>query len=230
MLMFWIPITAALYYCACAKYDLERFKNLMKNLLTKTTLFITLCIVSFCIAACTGTTSIQKSSVENTGISSSNESKLETKINNFPPAPVAVSTADIKALDESTFKIEDKKGKILLLNLWATWCGPCRAEMPELVAMQEKYKDQNFEIIGLNTDDETPEEIKMFVETMKLNYTIAWTDDKLMSELLKLSKFNGIPQTFVIDREGHLRGVFVGGGPKVVNQLKELVDKTVNES
>ncbi len=102
--------------------------------------------------------------------------------------------------------------------------------MPELIAMQEKYKDQNFEIIGLNTDDETPEEVKAFVETMKLNYTIAWTDDKLMSEFLKLSKFNGIPQTFVIDREGHLRGVFVGGGPKVINQLKELVEKTVNES
>ncbi|MEJ7860627.1 MAG: TlpA disulfide reductase family protein [Pyrinomonadaceae bacterium] len=203
----------------------------MKNLLTKTIWFILLFVVSFNLNGCTNSASTQKSSVENTGSPSSNESKTETKINNFPPAPVAVTTADIRALDESTFKIEDKKGKILLLNLWATWCGPCRAEMPELVAMQEKYKDQNFEIIGLNSDDESPEEIKAFVETMKLNYTIAWSDPKLIGELFKLSKANSaIPQTFLIDREGHLRGVFVGGGAKVVNQLKELVDKTVNES
>ena len=203
----------------------------MKNLLTKITLFIFLLTASFALNACTNSASTQKSSTENTGASSSGESKAEAKINNFPPAPVAVTTAEIRALDESTFKIEDKKGKILLLNLWATWCGPCRAEMPELVAMQEKYKDQNFEIIGLNTDDESPEDVKAFVEKMKLNYTIAWTDTKLIVELFKLSKANSaIPQTFVIDREGHLRGVFVGGGPKVVNQLKELVEKTVNES
>jgi len=202
----------------------------MKNLLAKTALFIFLVTVSFALNACTNSANTQTYSTENTGASSSNESKSETKINNFPPAPVAVTTADIRSLDESTFRIEDKKGKILLLNLWATWCGPCRAEMPELVAMQEKYKDQNFEIVGLNSDDETPEAVKAFVERMQLNYTIAWTDEKLMGELLKLSKFNGIPQTFVIDREGHLRGVFVGGGPKVINQLKDLVEKTINES
>lgn len=203
----------------------------MKNLLTKTTLLIFLLSASFLLNACTNSASKQKSSVENPDAASSNTGKTGAKINNFPPAPVAVTTADIRALDESTFKIEDKKGKILLLNLWATWCGPCRAEMPELVAMQEKYKDQNFEIIGLNTDDETPEQINPFVERMKLNYTIGWADPKLIGELFKLSKANSaIPQTFVIDREGHLRGVFVGGGPKVVNQLKDLVEKTVNES
>jgi thiol-disulfide isomerase/thioredoxin len=204
----------------------------MKNLLTKTVLFIFLLTISFILNACTNSASTQKSSVENTGAtSSSNTSETSAKTNNFPPVPVAVTTADIRALDESTFKIEDKKGKILLLNLWATWCGPCRAEMPELVALQEKYKDQNFEIIGLNSDDETPEEIKAFVERMKLNYTIAWSDPKLIGELFRLSKANSaIPQSFLIDREGRLRGVFVGGGAKVVNQLKELVEKTVNES
>ncbi len=144
-------------------------------------------------------------------------------------APAAVSQADIKNIDGSTFKIEDKKGKVMLLNLWATWCGPCRAEMPELVELQEKFRDKDFEIIGLNTDDESVEQIKEFADDMKLNYTLAYADRKLMDELLKISKFNGIPQSYLIDRDGKLRGVFTGGGAKVVNQLKETVAKVVNE-
>ena len=151
------------------------------------------------------------------------------KTGDFPLAPVAVSQAEIKTIDGGTFKIEDKKGKVVLLNLWATWCGPCRAEMPELIELQDKYRDKNFEIIGLNSDDETTEQIKDFAEKMKLNYTIAWADPKLMNELLKISKFNGIPQSYMIDRDGKLRGVFTGGGPKVIGQLKETADKVINE-
>ncbi len=64
---------------------------------------------------------------------------------------------------------------------------------------------------------------------MKLNYTLAYADSKLMNELLKISKFNGIPQSYMIDREGKLRGVFTGGGAKVINQLKETAEKVINE-
>ena len=77
----------------------------------------------------------------------------------YPPIPSAVAESELKGLDGTTFKVKEKKGKVVLLNMWATWCGPCRAEMPALVRMQDAHRDQEFEVIGLNTDDESVDEI-----------------------------------------------------------------------
>ncbi len=201
----------------------------MKNIFKNAVLFIGLSIALSSFLACTKTATTEKQQVDTTAPSASEKNASEAKNNDFPPAPAAVSQAEIKTLDGGTFKIEDKKGKVVLLNLWATWCGPCRAEMPELIELQDKYRDKDFEIVGLDSDDESAEEIKDFADKMKLNYTIAWADSKLMNELLKISKFSGIPQSYLIDREGKLRGVFTGGGPKVLGQLKETTEKVVNE-
>ncbi|MEZ5425790.1 MAG: TlpA disulfide reductase family protein [Pyrinomonadaceae bacterium] len=139
-------------------------------------------------------------------------------------------TAELKGLDGSTFKLEDKKGKVLLVNLWATWCGPCRAEMPELIALQDKYRDQGFEVIGLDTDEnETPEQIKEFVEDMKLNYTIGMTDQKFFNEFVKLTRQPAIPQSMIINREGKMTGLFTGSGEQLLEKLKKTVEKTVTE-
>lgn len=178
------------------------------------------------LTACTGSESAgnqpANSKVE------SNETVTEPN-SKYPAIPVAVAQNEIKKIDDSTFKLEDKKGSVMLLNLWATWCGPCRGEMPHLVEMEEKYRDKKFEVIGLNTDDESVEDINKFAAEMKLNYTLAYADQTLYRELLSISKFNGIPQSFLIDREGRLRGVFLGGGPKVIGTMKETVEKVVNE-
>lgn len=136
---------------------------------------------------------------------------------------------DIKALDGTTYRVEDRKGQVVLLNLWATWCGPCRAEMPELVELQNKYNDKNFKILGLNTDDESPEAVKAFAAKMKLNYEIGWIDQKMSRELFRFAQFSAIPQSFLIDREGRIRGVFVGGGADVIGKVKTTVEKVVNE-
>lgn len=201
----------------------------MKNIFRNAVLLIGLSIALSSFLACSKMATTEKEQVDKTAPSTSEKGASEAKNNNFPPAPVAVSQAEIKNIDGSTFKVEDKKGKVILLNLWATWCGPCRAEMPELVALQDKFRDKDFEIIGLNISEESVEQIKDFADDMKLNYTLAWSDEKLRNELLKISKFDGIPQSYLIDREGKLRGVFTGGGPKVVNQLKETSEKVINE-
>ena len=153
----------------------------------------------------------------------------EKKKTDYPPIATAVAEADIKQLDGTIFKVADKKGKVILLNMWATWCGPCRAEMPALVRMQDAHRDANFEVIGLNTDDETVDQIDEFVSDMKLNYTQAWADTKLQAALLNISKFGGIPQSFLIDRDGNLRGVFRGGGKAEVAKMEELVAMLVTE-
>jgi len=204
----------------------------MKQFLQNIGLFLFAAIIFSGLTGCGTTTNSQKLDVagNNSQTSNANSTTEKTsKSSEYPPAPTAVLQADIKRLDNSVFKVNDLKGKVVLLNLWATWCGPCRAEMPELVALESELKDKGFKIIGLNVDDETEAQIKPFVEEMKLNYEIAWADENLYRELLKVSKFNGIPQSFLIDREGHLRGIFTGGSRKVQVQLRENIEKVVAE-
>lgn len=148
----------------------------------------------------------------------------------YPLLPAAVLSAEVKNLDGTTFTIADKKGKVLLLNMWATWCAPCRKEMPTLVRLQDTYRDKGFEVIGLNTEEtDTREKVEKFAAEMKLNYTLVWADLQLQNELVKISQFGGIPQSFLVDRDGRLRGIFKGGGDRELAKLEEFIDRVVNE-
>ena len=184
------------------------------------------------LAGCGSTASSQKGPIDEPAApaNAANNSANASKGSGYPKIASAVATAEIKNLDGSLFTINDKQGKILLLNLWATWCGPCRSEIPALVRMQEKHGAQGFEVIGLNTDDEDVQLINDFGAELKINYPIAYADTKLQSSLLKISKFPGIPQSFLLDREGRLRGVFRGANPADIAKMEEVVAKVVNES
>ena len=203
----------------------------MKRIFTNLALFVLLAVVFSSFGGCSKSTTSQKAS--NDAQQGQSEApatdETEKKRADYPPIATAVAQSDIKNLDGSTFKVADKKGKVLLLNMWATWCGPCRSEMPTLVRMQDAHRDQGFEVIGLNTDDETVEAINKFASDMKLNYPLVWADTGLQSALLKISKFNGIPQSFIVDRDGNLRGVFRGANPADVKKMEQLVDMVVSE-
>jgi thiol-disulfide isomerase/thioredoxin len=195
----------------------------MKVFLKNIALFIILAFAFSALTSCTGSNANTASVNENTG-----EKEKEKVV--YPPAPSAVMQADIKTVDGKTFKLQDKKGKVILINLWATWCGPCVQEMPHLVEMQEKYRDKGFEIIGLDSDpSETKEQIEAFAAKQKLNYQLGWADDKIKNEYLKLTKLDAIPQSMLINREGQLTGVFTGGSQKVIREMKETVEKFVNQ-
>ena len=204
----------------------------MRNLSKITVLFIFAAVI---FTACGHTASKTNDTAEATNTApTAADAPAETtkpaeKSDKFPPLPAAVAQTDIKQLDGTTFKMNDKKGKVVLLNMWATWCGPCRGEMPTFVELQNKYRDKNFEVVGIDVDDESIADITDFKAQMKLNYTLGWADENVQKELLNVSKFTGIPQSFLVDRNGNLRGVFVGGGPKVLSQLVESVDQAVNE-
>lgn len=205
----------------------------MKNLFTNAFLFLIFTVVFSVLTSCSSSVNSSDRAEDEgvTPVNSETTDNTQAKKDNteYPPIPVALAMKEIKKIDDSTFKLDDKKGNVVLLNLWATWCGPCRSEMPHLVKMEDDFKNKNFEIIGLNTDDESVEDINKFAEQMKLNYQMAYADGEMMKEFLNISKFQGIPQSFLIDRQGRLRGVFLGGGPKVVNTMKETVEKIVNE-
>ena len=205
----------------------------MRSIFKTLSLFVILAAAVSSLTNCSDSTS--SSPVPNSitspqaGANTAAKTDPEKKKSDYPPIATAVAEADIKNLDGTTWKVADKKGKVLLLNMWATWCGPCRAEMPTLVKLQEDHRDKGLEVIGLNTDDETVDDINKFAASMKLNYTLVWADTELQAALLKISKFGGIPQSFIIDRNGDLRGVFKGANPADVKKMAELVEMIVNE-
>jgi thiol-disulfide isomerase/thioredoxin len=194
----------------------------MKFLIKNLALFIFLAVALSAFTACRGGSG--GSTGDNTVANGA------TKKSEYPAMPAALMQAEYKGTEGEKFKLEDYKGKVVLVNLWATWCGPCRNEMPHLVEMQNTYRDKGFEILGLDVDEnETPEMVKEFAEKMKLNYTLGWIERKDYDEFLRISKFQGIPQSFLISREGQLLGVFTGGGPSTITKLKDFAEKAVSE-
>lgn len=206
-------------------------KSTYKNLI----LFVVLSIVLSGFTACLDKANSQKSPANDAAQTNSASGEKDTVAkSNYPNLPAGIMNAEIKNLDGGTFKMSDKKGKVVLLNLWATWCGPCVEEMPELVAMQEKYKDKDFEVVGLNVGEEDgsgepKEAIEQFAKKQNLNYTMAYGNRDLFSEFMKITQLPGIPQSILVNRDGKMTGVFTGGGGKVINSMKQTVAKTVGE-
>src|SRR5215470_16867328 len=109
---------------------------------------------------------------------------------------------ELKTLDGKTVKLSDFRGKGVLLNFWATWCGPCKIEMPWFVELQKEYGPQGLEIVGIAMDDEgSNETIAKFIKQMGVNYTILVGKDSVGES------YGGVgvlPTTFFIDRDGKL--------------------------
>ncbi len=109
--------------------------------------------------------------------------------------------------DGDSLRLADFEGKTLLVNFWATWCGPCLVEIPDLVALQNELGDARFSVIGISMDFEDPEVIQSFVDRMGINYPIA-IDQGDVAE-----NFGGVyslPTTFVVDSEGSITQRMIG--------------------
>jgi peroxiredoxin len=115
----------------------------------------------------------------------------------------------LKDASGRTVKLSDFKGKVVVLDFWATWCPPCRQEIPGFVALHSQYKDQGVEVVGVTFDDGW-EPVKPFVQNYGINYTVVMGDQDVAK---RFGNINGIPTTFVIDRDGVIRKKHVGYGP-----------------
>ena len=189
--------------------------------------FLAFVVLAIFISSCTDNEPTGSNSTE--AVESNSNSEQTKKGSEYPPLPEKVAQSDLQNLDRTTSKLADRKGKVLLLNMWATWCGYCRTEMPLLVKMQDRHRDAGLEIIGLNIDDESIDQVNEFAEEMKLNYTLTWADTKMTYELMKVSNFKGIPQSFLVDRDGNLRAVFKGADPSNLKKMENLVAEVVSE-
>jgi peroxiredoxin len=118
----------------------------------------------------------------------------------------------LKDINGANVKMADYKGKVVLLNFWATWCAPCKREIPEFVEAYERYRDQGFVILGvLSEDDPTPAELRTFMTEFKMNYPV-------FREHQELAAANGelwaLPTSFLIDRQGSICTTHTGAMSK----------------
>lgn len=191
-------------------------------------LFLVFCVSFATLTACDGSQAGNANSV------AKDPKNNSSKNSDYPPVVSGIAEGAIHLLDGTKTKLSDHKGKVVILNLWGIWCGPCRDEMPHLQAMFKQYGEQGLEVIGLNVGDnegkaESVENIRRFAEQMKIDYTLARVESPLINQFYLLSKQQSVPQTIIVDREGRLRGLFVGGGPRVYNEMKVTVEKTMND-
>jgi len=159
--------------------------------------------------------------------------------NNAPPAgPIALSAqlrdTKLQTLDGESFKLSDYDNKVLVLNIWATWCGPCRQEMPELVKMSNEYKARGLVVLGLATsynEQNDPKRVKDYVLAQKVPYKIIWDDGTLAGPLVDAVKGRQvIPQSFVISRDGRIVKHFQGFSALSTPQLmRQAIEDALND-
>jgi peroxiredoxin len=125
------------------------------------------------------------------------------------PAP----SFTLQDLNGKQVSLSDFEAKVVILDFWATWCGPCVVEIPHFVELYEQYKDQGFAMVGISVDRKGASVVKSFAQKHQVNYPILMTDGQVEKAY---GDITGIPTTFVIDSAGKIRRKYVGYRDKAV--------------
>lgn len=135
----------------------------------------------------------------------------------YPPVPDLIMIG----MDGINIRLSERRGKVLLIDFWASWCPPCRRMFPTLNSLQAKYKNEDFEIIGISMDDGTTEDIGRLGKELGLNYTIADGD----TETEEAFDVRALPTSFLIDRKGRVRAVHRGirNSMQLQREIKRLL-------
>ena len=133
---------------------------------------------------------------------SSNASKLPSSSDRK-----AAPAFSLKDSSGAQVKLADYKGKVVLLNFWATWCGPCEVEIPWFVEFEQKYKDRNFAVLGVAFDDDGWKSVRPFMTAHKINYRVMIGSDQLSQ---MYGGVDSLPTSFIIDRSGRIAATHVG--------------------
>lgn len=143
---------------------------------------------------------------------------------------------DVRTVDGRTIKLSDYRGKVLVMDFWATWCPPCRLETPQLARLAREHRERGLEVIGLHIDDRgrsSPEDIRKFIEHYGITYTIGLATDDMFTSYLgaedpkthqRVVIDDTIPQTLVFGRDGRLVKHLIGYS----QSHGQLLDEAVN--
>ncbi len=129
------------------------------------------------------------------------------KKGNFENDPLKAPEFTLKELRGTMISLSTYKGKIIFLNFWATWCPPCRAEIPGFIEIFNEYKEKGLQIIGVSVDEISPEKVLEFVNEYRVNYPVVMGTPELYSSY---KPGRAIPVTFIIDKEGMIRHKHIG--------------------
>jgi peroxiredoxin len=139
--------------------------------------------------------------------------------------PPPVLEAELKAASGAPIKLSDYSGKVVLINLWATWCGPCQIETPELVRLHKEFQERGVQMVGLSTEDPdySAESVRKFIRAYNIDYPIGWVTPEVAAVLMQGR--GSIPQSFIISRDGRIVRRFVGFSPeRTPPQLRQALE------
>jgi len=158
-------------------------------------------------------------------------SKKEEPQTQFQQTPTVESTGSAEAgnpapdfalqdVNGKDVSLADYKGNVIMVNFWATWCGPCKREIPDFVELQKTYGGKGLKIVGIALDD--PSEVNAFVKNERLNYDVLIGTDEVA---MRYGNIRSIPTTFLVDREGKIVSSYVGLQPKEkwVSEIESLL-------
>ncbi len=138
-----------------------------------------------------------------------------------PKGAVKAPDFTLADLEGNRVQLADYRGKVVLLNFWGTWCGPCRKEIPDFIELVDKYQESGLEIIGVTLTSGPPENIQRFSDRMGINYTLLTDFEARETQTVTWEygkatgrPINGIPTTFIIDREGYIVKKYTGPRPE----------------
>lgn len=142
--------------------------------------------------------------------------------------PAAVRDAELRAVSGAPIRLSNYAGKVLIVNLWATWCGPCRMEIPELVKFDKEYRSKGLEVVGLSTEnpEASADGVRRFVQEFNMDYRVGWATPEIAVTLMQGR--DAIPQSFVIGRDGRVLKRFVGfNGTVTPVQLRQVIEEAL---
>ena len=135
----------------------------------------------------------------------------------------------LKDADGKLVHLADYRGKVVLLDFWATWCGPCKIEIPWFEEFQRQHQGKGFAVIGVSMDDEGWDVVKPFLTRLKVNYRVLIGNDQTAQ---LYGGIDALPTTFLIDREGRIASVHVGlvDRKEFENGIQQLLEASTNAS
>ena len=132
----------------------------------------------------------------------------------------------LESLSGEKVQLSDLKDKIIFLNFWASWCGPCKEEMPSIETLYQRYKERDFVFLTISVDYEGPEPVRKFIETHRYRFPVLLDPKGKTLDLFEISK---IPATLIIDKKGKMIGRVIGPRNWSSPEVFSLIDRMLND-